>query len=211
MDILNVLKRLRDDLRAWVTNNLNALDAKIDNLTGAEAVGQLDDLCTKDKSSVVAAINEVASNIDATLSIPGAAADAKAVGDALEGKLDKTGGTISGHLDVTGGLEVAGVTYFRNLLITDGDGVPAVSMRAGGWVDGPEYGLAGVLHCHSETDIEQPIIIRGIMNPIDAADAANKAYVDDAISEVRIEEMITAKVNEAIANIYAQTQAGGTN
>jgi predicted aspartyl protease len=33
MDILNALKQLRDDLKTWVTNNLNALDAKIDSKT----------------------------------------------------------------------------------------------------------------------------------------------------------------------------------
>lgn len=33
MDILNVLKQLRDDLKTWVTNNLNALNAKIDEKT----------------------------------------------------------------------------------------------------------------------------------------------------------------------------------
>lgn len=33
MDILNVLKKLRDDLKVWVTNNLNALNRKIDEKT----------------------------------------------------------------------------------------------------------------------------------------------------------------------------------
>ena len=33
MDILNTLKQLRDDLKIWVTNNLNALNAKIDEKT----------------------------------------------------------------------------------------------------------------------------------------------------------------------------------
>ena len=33
MDILNALKQLRDDLKTWVTNNLNALNAKIDEKT----------------------------------------------------------------------------------------------------------------------------------------------------------------------------------
>ena len=33
MNILNVLKQLRDDLKAWATNNFNALNAKIDEKT----------------------------------------------------------------------------------------------------------------------------------------------------------------------------------
>lgn len=33
MDILNTLKQLRDDIKVWVTNNLNALNAKIDEKT----------------------------------------------------------------------------------------------------------------------------------------------------------------------------------
>ena len=33
MDILNTLKQLRDDIKTWVTNNLNALNAKIDEKT----------------------------------------------------------------------------------------------------------------------------------------------------------------------------------
>ena len=33
MDILNILKQLRDDLKSWVTTNLNALNAKIDEKT----------------------------------------------------------------------------------------------------------------------------------------------------------------------------------
>jgi hypothetical protein len=33
MDILNAIKKLRDDLKIWVTNNLNALNAKIDEKT----------------------------------------------------------------------------------------------------------------------------------------------------------------------------------
>lgn len=33
MNILNVLKQLRDDIKAWVTNNLNALNTKIDEKT----------------------------------------------------------------------------------------------------------------------------------------------------------------------------------
>ena len=33
MEILNALKQLRDDIKTWVTNNLNALNAKIDEKT----------------------------------------------------------------------------------------------------------------------------------------------------------------------------------
>lgn len=33
MDILNAIKKLRDDLKVWVTNNLNALNRKIDEKT----------------------------------------------------------------------------------------------------------------------------------------------------------------------------------
>ena len=33
MDLLNVLKQLRDDIKIWVTNNLNALNTKIDEKT----------------------------------------------------------------------------------------------------------------------------------------------------------------------------------
>lgn len=33
MNILNALKQLRDDLKTWVSNNLNALNAKIDEKT----------------------------------------------------------------------------------------------------------------------------------------------------------------------------------
>ena len=33
MNILNALKQLRDDIKIWVTNNLNALNAKIDEKT----------------------------------------------------------------------------------------------------------------------------------------------------------------------------------
>jgi hypothetical protein len=33
MDILNILKQLRDDIKIWVTNNINALNAKIDEKT----------------------------------------------------------------------------------------------------------------------------------------------------------------------------------
>ena len=33
MNILNALKQLRDDIKTWVTNNLNALNAKIDEKT----------------------------------------------------------------------------------------------------------------------------------------------------------------------------------
>jgi hypothetical protein len=33
MNILDALKKLRDDLKVWVTNNLNALDRKIDEKT----------------------------------------------------------------------------------------------------------------------------------------------------------------------------------
>lgn len=32
MDILNILKRLRDDIKTWVTNNINVLNQKIDNI-----------------------------------------------------------------------------------------------------------------------------------------------------------------------------------
>lgn len=33
MNILDIIKKLRDDLKVWVTNNLNALDRKIDEKT----------------------------------------------------------------------------------------------------------------------------------------------------------------------------------
>jgi hypothetical protein len=33
MNILDTIKKLRDDLKVWVTNNLNALNAKIDEKT----------------------------------------------------------------------------------------------------------------------------------------------------------------------------------
>lgn len=31
MDILNILKRLRDDIKLWATNNMNVLNTKIEN------------------------------------------------------------------------------------------------------------------------------------------------------------------------------------
>ena len=36
MDILNILKRLRDDIKTWVTNNINVLNTKINNKVDRE-------------------------------------------------------------------------------------------------------------------------------------------------------------------------------
>ena len=64
-------------------------------------IGDLDDLDTEEKSSLVAAINEAAQSggaaLDATLSTSGMAADAKAVGDAL----DAVDGSLAGKADLS--------------------------------------------------------------------------------------------------------------
>lgn len=38
MNILNALARLRDDIKTWATNNLNALNTKIDNKLDSAAL-----------------------------------------------------------------------------------------------------------------------------------------------------------------------------
>lgn len=219
----------------WVTGDD---DIEYEVLRMKEALGEdgvilrgvmnpIDAVDAANKAYVDDAISETLENIgvggsmvdiDATLSIPGAAADAKAVGNALGDKLDKTGGTISGHLDVTGGLKVAGVPYFKNLLITENDYAPVVGMRDGGWVNDPEYGSIGILHCHSETDTQQPIIIRGVTNPIQNDDVTNKAYVDDAINAAKedFSEFITSeatewKVVDGNGNIIFSVDANGAH
>ena len=52
----------------------------------------------------------VVGNTDKTLSVEGKAADAKAVGDALGKKLDKTGGTLSGKIVLPTGDQNVGFT-----------------------------------------------------------------------------------------------------
>lgn len=44
--------------------------------------------------------------LDTTLTASGKAADAKAVGDALNGKLDKSGGTLTGNLNLSGSIVI---------------------------------------------------------------------------------------------------------
>lgn len=52
MDILNILKRLRDDIKTWVTNNLNVLNTKIDNKLDSGALpGAIDNAIAQAKES----------------------------------------------------------------------------------------------------------------------------------------------------------------
>lgn len=52
MDILNALVRLRDDIKTWVTNNINSLNTKIDNKLDSGALpGAIDDAITQAKES----------------------------------------------------------------------------------------------------------------------------------------------------------------
>ena len=47
MNILQTLKQLRDDIKAWVTTNLNALNAKIDEKTIPIDCFILNGVCTR--------------------------------------------------------------------------------------------------------------------------------------------------------------------
>lgn len=52
MNILNVLARLRDDIKTWVTNNINNLNTKIDNKLDSGALpGAIDDAIAQAKKS----------------------------------------------------------------------------------------------------------------------------------------------------------------
>lgn len=55
MNILDALKQLRDDIKAWVTNNLNAVNAKIDQKT-VQIDNELNDTSTNPvQNKVIAA------------------------------------------------------------------------------------------------------------------------------------------------------------
>lgn len=252
MDILNILKRLRDDIKLWATNNMNILNTKIDNKLDSDALpGAIDNAIAQakesgnlkgekgndgisathswsgttlivtsasgsssadlkgeagytpvrgtdywtnaDKSEIKSYVDDAisealedivvdgsaggsAANIDATLSVSGAAADAKVVGDALDGKLDKTGGRITGNLTVYSNACASIIS------VADDVGHPLIDMLEGGLAtgnDGNEYEVLRIQEALSDYNV----ILRGITNPIQDDDAANKAYVDDAISE----------------------------
>jgi hypothetical protein len=52
MNILNALARLRDDIKTWVTNNINNLNTKIDNKLDSGALpGAIDDAIAQAKES----------------------------------------------------------------------------------------------------------------------------------------------------------------
>ena len=57
MTIVEAFIQLRDDMKTWVTNNLILKASKDDT-------GELADLATTDKTSLVAAINELAASAD---------------------------------------------------------------------------------------------------------------------------------------------------
>lgn len=83
MKIIDALEEVIVSIKAWADKN------KVDSST----IGNISDLQTKEKSNIVSAINEVAANgdvsiiVDPTLALEGQAADAKAVGDALNRKV----------------------------------------------------------------------------------------------------------------------------
>lgn len=52
MNILNAIARLRDDIKTWVTYNINILNTKIDNKLDAGALpGTINDALTQAKES----------------------------------------------------------------------------------------------------------------------------------------------------------------
>lgn len=52
MNILNALARLRDDIKTWVTNNINSLNTKIDNkLDSSVLPGAINDAIAQAKES----------------------------------------------------------------------------------------------------------------------------------------------------------------
>lgn len=64
MDILNILKQLRDDLKTWVTNNLNALNAKIDEKTiPIDSVLDTESLNPIQNKAVAEKINDLSNEI----------------------------------------------------------------------------------------------------------------------------------------------------
>lgn len=91
----------------------------------------------------------VVGSTDKTLSVEGKAADAKAVGDALGKKLDKTGGTLSGKVVLPTGDQNAGFTnsedqkifgygnYNSVMHMRIGDASKPLQLRGGG--SAPKY------------------------------------------------------------------------
>jgi predicted aspartyl protease len=86
-----------------------------------------------------------------------------------------------------------------------------------GWVtgdDGSEYEVLRI----KEALGEDGVILRGVMNPIDATDVANKVYVDDAINAAKedFSEFITSeatewKVVDGNGNIIFSVDANGAH
>lgn len=107
--------------------------------------------------------------IDNTLSQAGAAADAKAVGNALNQKLALSGGTMTGDLTV----QAAQI----NLVGANGEGGWIAASDPNG--DGhPIFELMG-------TNGDEPVRLTGIADPQRPGDAANKNYVDNQVSEIQ--------------------------
>lgn len=107
--------------------------------------------------------------IDNTLSQAGAAADAKAVGNALNQKLALSGGTMTGDLTV----QAAQI----NLVGANGEGAWIAASDPNG--DGtPIFELMG-------TNGDEPVRLTGIADPQRPGDAANKNYVDNQVSEIQ--------------------------
>lgn len=107
--------------------------------------------------------------VDTTLSQAGAAADAKAAGDALGQKLSLSGGTMTGDLTV----QAAQI----NLVGANGEGAWIAASDPNG--DGnPIFELMG-------TNGDEPVRLTGIADPQRPGDAANKNYVDNQVSEIQ--------------------------
>ena len=119
MNIIQALKKLRDDIKAWVTNNLNALNTKIENNT-VQIDDKLDATSTNPVQNKVVAekIDEIANSTNPEL-------ENKV--EEIEGKLNKgfnftekgVGGIIFDTYDEWNQGKISGMGYSADEAITE--------------------------------------------------------------------------------------------
>ena len=196
MQILEAISRLRDDLKAWVTNNLNALDTKIDQNT-VSIDNQLDKDSTNpiQNKAVSEAINAVNESVGSLNTLVGD----KSVADQIESAINKQNHFSGDYNDLTNAPNI--IEDESGLLaITDESGYVVIKVDNDG-LHTTALTIDGENVLSKFNDKVDKVVGKGLStNDYTDADKAKLALINSDIASTTIDSVLSVSSNNPVKN-----------